>query len=81
MSKPATHIGIIAGLIATPFLVFPVLKLFLGHCFFEQGCEPHEDLKVLGAVLAACALGAAIAWIVGWLISFALDRHRPMPKD
>jgi hypothetical protein len=77
MSKPASHVGIIAGLIATPFLIFPMLKLFLGHCFFEQGCQPHEGLKLFGVILAACALGAGIAGIVGWLASLVLKRlHR-----
>jgi hypothetical protein len=59
-----------------------MLQLFLGHCFFEQGCGPHEDLKLFGVFLAACALGAGIAWIAGWLTSLALERRRrSMPES
>ncbi|OHD02256.1 MAG: hypothetical protein A2885_09995 [Sphingopyxis sp. RIFCSPHIGHO2_01_FULL_65_24] len=47
----------------TPIIAFALvpltMDLFLGPCFFEEGCGPHETLWVAGALLAA--LGFAVA--------------------
>jgi len=41
------------------FALFPLtMDLFLGPCFFEEGCGPHDTVGAAGALLAA--LGFAV---------------------
>jgi len=75
MKSLGPKFGIAVGIVTAPLLVFPLLKLFLGHCFFEQGCGTHEQLKLAGVFLAACVGGLAIGWIVAKLAK-AVVEHR-----
>ncbi|QNO26671.1 hypothetical protein EEB18_018360 [Sphingopyxis sp. OPL5] len=44
------------------FALFPLtMDLFLGPCFFEEGCGPDETLWVAGALLAALGFSVAPA--------------------
>jgi hypothetical protein len=55
-------LGVAAGLFTAFLLGVPMIELFLGDCFWEQGCEPHEGLKFTGAVLASCLGGLLAGW-------------------
>ena len=57
-----TALGFVVGTIAAFMLVFPMIDLFTCDTFYEQGCEPHHNLKLFGS-LAASGLGGIFA---GW---------------
>jgi hypothetical protein len=76
MNKLSSKLGAVAGFIATPFLAFSLLDLFLGHCFYEQGCGRHEGFKLIGVLLAACAIGFGIGWTVARLFQLIAERLR-----
>ena len=76
MKSHGPKLGIAVGLVTTPFLIVPLMQLFLGHCIFEQGCGKYEGLMLFGVFLAACALGVGIAFIVGWLANFIVQHWR-----
>lgn len=68
-----TKLGVIVGLISIPFLFVPVLDLLMGHCFFEQGCGEHENLKLLGAFVATCFAAVCVGWLVSRLARFVQE--------
>ncbi len=63
MTELCTKLGVVTGMIATPFFIEPVIKLLMGDCFFEQGCE-FETLKLFAAFAGSCVSGFCIGWIV-----------------
>ena len=74
-----TKIGIAVGIVATALLVIPMIKLLLGDCYFEQGCEPHETVKVIASLMAALGVGACAGWSTSrliYLIEKARDRRQ-----
>jgi positive regulator of sigma E activity len=76
MSQTGIKLGVAAGMLTTVIVVFPLFKLFLGGCFFEQGCGEYEGMMVLGVILASCAMGGGAAYAVARLFTkFAGRRH------
>lgn len=55
-------LGVAVGLFTAFLLGAPMIELFLGDCFWEQGCEPHHNLKFTGAVLASGFGGSIAGW-------------------
>lgn len=55
-------IGVAVGLFTSFLLGIPMIDVFLGDCFWEQGCGQYHNLKFLGAILAS-GLGGLLA---GW---------------
>lgn len=69
-------LGVVLGMTTTVAAFFPILKLTMGHCFFEQGCGNHENLQLLGVVLASCLSGLVVAWAAARLYSVVAGRGR-----
>ena len=63
MNSSGVKVGVILGMVSAVAGFFPIFRLTLGHCFWEQGCEPHENLRVLGVFLALCISGLAVGWL------------------
>jgi hypothetical protein len=61
MSTSGMRLGVALGMVTTVAALYPIFKLAMGHCFFEQGCGPNEGLKVLGVFLASGVAGLAVA--------------------
>jgi hypothetical protein len=59
-------LGIVVGLLAVPSMI----RLFLGDCFFEQGCGDSETAGL--ALVVVGSIGMAIA--AGLLIRLALNK-------
>lgn len=55
-------VGVAAGFLTSFLLGVPMIEIFLGDCFWEQGCGQYHDLKFIGAVMAS-GLGGLLA---GW---------------
>ena len=53
MKASGVKLGVVLGMVATIAAFFPLLELTIGRCFFEQGCGEHENLRLLGVVLAS----------------------------
>jgi hypothetical protein len=68
MNALRVKVGVALGMAATVAALFPIFKLTMGHCFFEQGCGEHENLQLIGVVLASCMVGLAVAWIAARLV-------------
>jgi hypothetical protein len=75
MSQSGIKLGVAAGMLTTVIVVFPLFKLFLGGCFFEQGCGEYEGMMVLGVILASCAIGGAAAYAVAKLFAKFVARN------
>jgi len=54
--------GIAVGMIAAIFLFFPVFRVLMGDCFFEQGCGEYEGIKLFVAFLTSCIIGYCVGW-------------------
>jgi hypothetical protein len=68
MSGPGTGIAVAAGLLVTVLTVFPLFKLFMGGCFFEQGCGEYEGIQVIGVILVSCIAGMGTAYGLGRIL-------------
>jgi hypothetical protein len=68
-------LGVVLGMVTTIGAIFPILKLTMGHCFFEQGCGEHENLQLLGVVLTSCLLGLVAAWVTARLYTMVASRE------
>ena len=55
-------LGVAVGLVAAFMLLMPMIELFTCDSFWEQGCEPHHNLKLFGS-LGASGVGGLFA---GW---------------
>ena len=58
--------GTVVGLLAVPSM----MRLFLGDCFFEQGCGERETAGL--ALVAVGSIGVAIA--AGLLVRLAMNK-------
>lgn len=76
MKAVGVKVGVGTGLLLAPILVLPMLDLFLGHCFYEEGCGRHESFLLLGVVLAACATAGITGWVVAFVISLYVERRQ-----
>ncbi len=65
--SPRIVVGV--GMLVSACLFFPLFQLFLGDCFFEQGCAPHEGAKVLGVLLVAAVAGISVGGLAALLVS------------
>jgi hypothetical protein len=74
MNASGVKLGVILGMVTTVAACFPILKLTMGHCFFEQGCGEHENLQLLGVVLASCLAGLVVAWFAAHLYTMVASR-------
>ena len=74
MNASGVKLGVVLGMVTTVVACFPILKLTMGHCFFEQGCVEHENLQLLGVVLASCLAGLAVAWTAARLYTTISSR-------
>jgi hypothetical protein len=63
MSTSGIKLGVALGMITAVALLYLIFKLAMGDCFFEQGCGPHEGLKVLGVFLASGVAGLVVAFV------------------
>jgi hypothetical protein len=61
MRTSGIKLGVALGMATTIAAFYSMSMLAMGHCFFEQGCDPHEGLKVLGVFLASCVAGVVVA--------------------
>jgi hypothetical protein len=68
MSTMAVKVGVALGIVAAVVSFFPLFKLIMGECFFEQGCGEHENAQVIGVALASCLVGVVAAWGVARLV-------------
>jgi hypothetical protein len=75
MSPLGIKLGVAFGMVATVASFFPIFMLFMGNCFFEQGCGKHEDLQILGVVLVSCIVGLAVAWTVARVSGIVVSRR------
>jgi hypothetical protein len=57
MSTLPVKVGVALGMVATVVSFFPIFKLSMGECFFEQGCGRHENVQVIGVALALPSWG------------------------
>lgn len=64
MGTVGGKIGLGAGIISGFLAVEPMSRLFLGDCFFEQGCGGNEEVALaavtVGSVLVAIAAGLLV---------------------
>jgi uncharacterized membrane protein len=74
MSTQGIKLGVALGMVTAIAALYPILKLTMGHCFFEQGCSPHEGLKVLGVFLASCVAGVVVALAAAKLYTVVASR-------
>ena len=74
MSTPGTKLGVALGMVATSSALYPIFKLAMAHCFFEQGCGPHEGLKVLGVFFASGVAGVVVALAAAKLYTAVANR-------
>jgi len=68
MSTLAVKVGVALGMVATVVSFFPLFRLLMGECFFEQGCGEYENVQVIGVALASCLVGVVAAWGVARLV-------------
>jgi hypothetical protein len=79
MPSLKTKIGIAVGIVTTALLAIPMIKLVLGDCYFEQGCEPNENVKLIASLLLALSIGAFAGWLTSRMIDLIeniLDRRQ-----
>jgi len=74
MSTPGIKLGVALGMVTTVAALYPIFMLAMGHCFFEQGCGPHEGLKVLGVFSASCVAGVVVALAAAKLYTVVASR-------
>lgn len=74
MNSSGVKIGVVLGMVTTVASLLPILKLTMGHCFFEKGCGEYENLGLLGVVLASCFVGFVVALIAARLYTVILSR-------
>jgi len=74
MSLSPEKAGVTSGLAASILSIMPMLDLLLGHCFYEEGCGPGENIWLLGVLLASCASGVFVGWVVMQIVRFAAKR-------
>jgi len=74
VSTLAVKVGVAVGMVVAVASFFPLFKLLMGQCFFEQGCGKHENSQVFGVVLASCLVGVVAAWGVACLVKM-MGRH------
>lgn len=68
-------VGVAVAMIVSFLGLLPILHLFMGQCFFEQGCGEYEDLGLIGVVLASCAIGIFCGWGVARIMTMAAERR------
>jgi hypothetical protein len=71
MSTSGIKLAVALGMVTTVAVLYPVFMFAMGHCFFEQGCEPHEELKILGVLLASGVAGMVVALAAAKLYTVA----------
>ena len=76
MSTLAVKVGVALGIVAAAVSFFPILKLLMGECFFEQGCGKHENLQLIAVALASLSVGAIAAWGVARLVTTMSQREQ-----
>jgi hypothetical protein len=74
MSASGIKLGVALGMVTTVATLYPILILAMGDCFFEQGCGPHEGLKVLGVFFASCVAGVVVALATAKLYAVVASR-------
>lgn len=74
MNAVAVKLGVALGMVAAVASFLPLLKLFMGRCFFEQGCGNHETFQLVGVALVSCLVGFIAAWCVVRLARFMTIR-------
>ena len=74
MNASGVKLGVVLGMVITIAAFFPILKLTMGNCFFEQGCGGHENLQLLGVVFASCVLGLVASWVAARLYTMVASR-------
>lgn len=73
MRKPLIALGIFVGLTISILIFSKLFEYFLGGCFFEQGCEPYEDLKVILILATSISVGI----FSGYLSMLVLEKIFP----
>jgi hypothetical protein len=72
-------IGAGVGLASIPFVFWQLLVWLMGNCFFEQGCAPHEGLKLAGIFALTCGAALVLGWLVARLAQ-AIQRMMDEPQ-
>lgn len=70
-------IGFVAGMVVAVLSATPMIDLFLGSCFWEQGCGRSERLLLACAALAALALGIAAGLLARAAVNAGVRRLFP----
>ena len=55
-------LGVAVGLATAFMLLFPMIDLFMCDTVWEQGCEPHHELRLLGSLAASGLSGLFAGW-------------------
>ena len=52
----------VLGVTATLFVFSKGFDYFFGDCFYEQGCDPYEDIKVISMLLVSILIGISVSY-------------------
>jgi putative effector of murein hydrolase LrgA (UPF0299 family) len=63
-------VGVLSGLLSALFLPVPLIDLFMGGCFYEEGCGNQEWLGLLSVAVATCI----VAILTGWLVKIFIEK-------
>jgi hypothetical protein len=74
MSSSGVKVGIVLGMVTAIAGFFPLFQLIFGDCFWEQGCEPHENVRVLGVILGSCFAGLVAGWLTAHFYTLLVSR-------
>jgi hypothetical protein len=64
----SVKIGVAAGMLAFPLTLVLALRLYMGGCFFEAGCNEYEDMAIPFALAVAGAAAIFAGLVAGGLI-------------
>ncbi len=62
-------IGFVAGIASSFAVSVPMVQLFAGPCFFEEGCGAGENLSLILAAAASLAVGCFVGLSVRWVVN------------
>lgn len=62
-------LGVAVGLVTAFMLLFPMIDLFMCDTFYEQGCEPHHNLRLFGSLAASGLSGLFAGWGAAYLFN------------
>ncbi len=76
MSDTSIKFSVAVAIFSTIVLAYPMIKLVLDHCIFEQGCFPYEGSKILPVLTFSLIVGSGLGWFAG-LIFEPIRKTKP----